>query len=212
MKSIAQSILGMLNVLNFRSDELFSLNTTDYQTLLISVDKDKKQIQEEYNQLNQFTLNSNPVHNNTKYPFSYTVKSENITNTTQTQIGNTIIINNNINTFNYNLNFKEKKDFFKKRNRYNSSFDGIFNLFPNIDKDLGNFGNMQRKNCDDADYVNNFNCTFKDNIFSNVKNDFEDENDLEDLIMISNTPSNYQSRKVSCDTFFVDLMNIGNNA
>lgn len=107
---------------------------------------------------------------------------------------NTIIINNNINTYNYNVsinnytNCTETKEnhknesMLRKRNRMNS-FEGLLNLFPELSRECGfntsiNHHNL-KKAFDESEYVDNFNFTFK-----NSKTDFEVGKDLEDLMML----------------------------
>ena len=92
---------------------------------------------------------------------------------------NTIIINNNINTYNVNINnfsnCNDKVDsMLKKRNRF-SSYEG-------------EYGFCNFKKFDEKEYIDNFNCTFK-----NIKNDFEIEKELEEFIMVTHSEDNANS-------------------
>jgi hypothetical protein len=115
-------------------------------------------------------------------------KSENTNNNSHT-----IIINNNINNYHYNLNiynYNNTNENYtsKKRNRLNS-FEGLFNLFPDLAKD--NFSNNLnfRKAFDEKDYVDNFECAFKE-----TKKDFDCEKDiLEEIVMLSNSEDSNNS-------------------
>jgi hypothetical protein len=86
-----------------------------------------------------------------------------------------------------------------------------------MEKDISNAGlNYTRKNFDDVDYINNFNCTFKGDDF-NMKKEFEVEKDIEDVFMINSHSQSdgTQSRKMSNnDNFLFDFMcsnNFNNN-
>jgi hypothetical protein len=108
---------------------------------------------------------------------------------------NTIIINNNINTYNYNVsinnytNCTEAKDtnknetLLRKRNRMNS-FEGLLNLFPGLTQECGFNSAFYQQNLkkvfDETECINDFNCTFK-----NFKTDFEVEKDMEDIMMLT---------------------------
>jgi len=220
------------------NDEIFSLNPSGEQSLFfgntnLNLNLNLDQPLNPLNQRQKFinTTNSNTIkvtpptditeENNLKHSVSYQMQTQTKTekiNSTNNLNGNTIIINNNINTYNYNLNFNNcdvnKKEFLRKRHRLNS-FEGLFSLFPNLEKDLGNLNQQNfRKNFDDVEYINNFNCTFKDDVFNNIKNDFNDEKEIEDMIMISNSQSEDQqmSRKVSNnDNFLFEFMNTFGN-
>ena len=78
------------------------------------------------------------------------------------------IINNinNINTNNSNNNCYDY--LFKKRHRLNS-YEGLFNIFPNVEKD---------RNINEIDIINNFNCSFK-----NLKDEFEEDNFYKGIIL-----------------------------
>ena len=90
----------------------------------------------------------------------------------------------NINNYS-NCNETNENNLKKKRNRMNS-FEGLFNLFPELTRECGinsAFYNQNRKKVfDESEYIDNFNCTFK-----TVKNDFDVEKELEDLIMLSHS-------------------------
>jgi hypothetical protein len=93
--------------------------------------------------------------------------------------GNTIIINNHINNFNYNVSFKnpyQNNDIClnRKRNRQNShEKNTLINLFPDIRRECAGSYHNRKKSCDDSDIMDYFDCTFNP-----PKNDFEDEKDL----------------------------------
>ncbi len=113
---------------------------------------------------------------------------------------NTIIINNKINTYNYNVNInnitcnESKSDFLNnKRNRMNSC-EGFVSLFPDLGKDCIINCNT-RKYFDENEYANNFNVTFK-----TVKNDFEEEpeeNIIEEIYFLSEEPSGSRDNVLS---------------
>lgn len=110
---------------------------------------------------------------------------------------NTIIINNNINTYNYSLNFNKNDNLKKKRNRKNS-FEGFFNLLPEKE-----FSNNNKKFCmDENELIKNFNSSFK-----NLANEFEDV-ELQNLIMLSqNSNSNLEEILLYGDNHFKDKEN-----
>ncbi len=99
---------------------------------------------------------------------------------------NTIIINNHINNYNYNVSIKniynneKEKCLNRKRNRVNS-FEGLLNLFPDLGKECAGSCFYPKKSCDETDYMDYFNCTFK-----NSKNDFDEERE-KDLLFFSQT-------------------------
>jgi hypothetical protein len=88
---------------------------------------------------------------------------EEIEKTKKTKQGNTIIINNNINNYHYNLNIE---NFVNKKRR--NSFEELFNLFPDFKE-----GSTMKRHFDEKDYEDNFDFAFK-----NVKNDFENDKDI----------------------------------
>jgi hypothetical protein len=124
----------------------------------------------------------------------------------------TIIINNNINNYHYNLNINNNTETYsnKKRNRMNS-FEGLFNLFPDLGRDIFSNNLNFRKNFDEKDYMNNFEYAFKE-----TKNDFDCDKDiLQEIVMLSNTvdSSNRQIKKkydknnfeIAISPFFEDI-------
>lgn len=114
------------------------------------------------------------------------------------------INHNNINTFNYNSTDKidKVKDtgyLIKKRNRINS-FEGVLKLFPNLEKDLkitmNPMSSFRRKTFDENDYINNFNCTFKESRNSLI---YENEQELENMKMVSQSDDFSQSEDMLND-------------
>lgn len=119
----------------------------------------------------------------------------------------TIIINNNINNYHYNININNTtpNEYYtsKKRNRWNS-FEGLFNLFPDLAKD-NLFSNLNfRKAFDEKDYINNFECAFKE-----TKKDFDCEKDiLDEIVMLSNSEesnNSFNRRKLEKNSFDFDI-------
>ena len=120
----------------------------------------------------------------------------------------TIIINNNINNYHYNINinnYNNPNEYYtsKKRNRWNS-FEGLFNLFPDLAKD-NLFTNLNlRKAFDEKDYINNFECAFKE-----TKKDFDCEKDiLDEIVMLSNSEesnNSFNRRKSEKNSFDIDI-------
>ena len=118
----------------------------------------------------------------------------------------TIIINNNINNYHYNLNINNFNNHIcdnytsKKRNRWNS-FEGLFNLFPDLGKDGFNNNLNFRKAFDEKDYIDNFEFAFKE-----TKNDFDCEKDiLQEIVMLSNSDDSFNKNKRKSDKNNFDL-------
>jgi len=108
---------------------------------------------------------------------------------------NFIIINNNTNNYNYNIsynslqsnninnfNYYKNEQTSKKRNRF-SSFEGIF---PYLEKE--SWYPSHKKSIDDSEILNNFCANIK---FENFIND---EDDLENLIFMTNSNSESDSK------------------
>jgi len=198
------------SVINFNTDDIFMLNTND-NTIFQNKSTETTYI---------FNKNSEPSQN----------ESHPKTKKSSKKSGNTIIINNNFNTYNYNLNFNNfsncqenvkngemKSDrnernenyLLRKRNRLNS-FEGFFNLFPDLNKDctslFNNFNNL-KKGFDEKEYVDNFNCTFKDCV---THTDFDMEKELEEMIMLSHSEevnhSMSEGNKDKNENIFGDIM------
>jgi hypothetical protein len=116
----------------------------------------------------------------------------------------TIIINNKINNFHYNLNINNTNNYTyinnnqnetftrSKRNRFNS-FEELLNLFPDLRESFTNFNNNIKNFIDEKEYEYNFEYAFK-----NVKNDFDCDKDLiEEMLIITrgeDRPSRKQTR------------------
>ena len=113
----------------------------------------------------------------------------------------TIIINNKINNFHYNLNINNTNNYNyynnnqnetytrSKRNRFNS-FEELLNFFPDLRESFTNLNNNYRNFVDEKEYENNFECAFK-----NVKNDLDCDNDLIEEMLILTRGEEKPSRK-----------------
>jgi hypothetical protein len=104
---------------------------------------------------------------------------------------NTIIINNNINNYHYNLNFNNfNENCLSKKRRRLSSFDNFLNLFS---EGRDAFNSTLKKTFDEKEYEDNFEFAFK-----NIKHDFDCEKDiLDDIVILTGEDSSSNSRTTS---------------
>lgn len=171
-------------------EEHFTFNTND-QTLLNSnnLHTDSHSHRKNSN-FNPFDFKAN------EYEFSYDDRSSIKLKTDKysghnTQSNNkTIIINNKINNFHYNLNINNTNNYNyftpnetftrSKRNRFNS-FEELLNFFPDLRESFTTINHNFKSFMDEKEYENNFEYAFK-----NVKNDFDCDKDLiEDMLIIT---------------------------
>jgi hypothetical protein len=223
--------LTLSKYLFYFSDDIFSLNTND-NTLFNSGKnseiyfienpaycRKENLITNNYNNIHNFsnftTNQPNILHFNNpgQYPNSnYSVKiiqneksSDNTRKKNHHKTGvNTIIINNHINNYNYNVSIRnlpshheKDRSLNRKRNRLNShEKNTLINLFPDIRRECAGTYPNHKKSCDESDLMEFFNCSFNQN-----KNDFDEE---KDLLMFS------QSRD-AIEQFNTDMLLMGHN-
>jgi hypothetical protein len=124
--------------------------------------------------------------------------------TSRQRQGNTIIINNNYNTYNYNVNVNNFTHM-KRGRKQSNTFEEFYQYYPNPEM-------KNRKKEENDDYISNFNCSFQ-----RMKSDFiDEENDkIDELILLSQSEENCTLKKKNCrprkDSIFAELMLDFNN-
>jgi len=152
--------------------------------------------------LNPFDFKSNEYEFICEEKSPMRLRSDNKHTSHNTQNSNkTIIINNKINNFHYNLNINNTNNYNyynnnqnetytrSKRNRFNS-FEELLNFFPDLRESFTNFNNNFRNFVDEKEYENNFECAFK-----NVKHDLDSDKDLIEEMLILTRGEDKPSRK-----------------
>ena len=197
-------------------EEHFTFNTND-QSMLNTNTLHNNTIRRKNSNFNPFDFKQNDCESNIDEKISHKIKSDRHTGHNSQSSNKTIIINNKINNFHYNLNinnpnsynyFTPNETFTRsKRNRFNS-FEELLNFFPDLRENFTNMNNNFRNLCDEKEYENNFYCAFK-----NVKNDFDCEKDLfEEMLIVrgEERPSRKQtgSFKLKNDIFSEEEMMI----
>jgi hypothetical protein len=182
-------------------EEHFTFNTNDQSILNSNTLLNESHNYRKNSNFNPFEFKAN------EYEFSFDDKSSTKIKSDKhhgynTQNSNkTIIINNKINNFHYNLNINNTNNYNyfnhtqnetftrSKRNRFNS-FEELLNFFPDLRESFTTINHNFRNLMDEKEYENNFEYAFK-----NVKNDFDCDKDLIEDILILTKGEDRPSRK-----------------